>query len=321
MTQAFINNLADKLQKVGALHAVGETWISIDSTIPAGGVPFLGQLVNRSVWADLFAWATAQGKVKTESEWQSYASANGGNCPFYSDGDGSTTFRMPKIVGYIKGAASQSEAGSYTAEGLPNIGGSLSAHNFTGILGAYGAFKTGSTTGGVPLGNTSVPDKSYKSIAFDASKANSIYGNSAHVTPETHSILIGVYAVGVVANIGSADATQFLNGLAALESEMTTYERVNSSGTGYIRYESGLQICWGRGSISGSHYMANVTLPVAFISLSYDVVVGSNESGDCSYSVAGYINDSSNFTISAKKFDGTYGLHKYYKYIAVGRWK
>lgn len=107
MNQEFIYKLAEKLQKVGTIHAIGETWISFDSSIPAGGVPFCGQLVSRAAWADLFAWATAQGKVKTETEWQAHASANGGNCPYYSSGDGSTNFRMPKIVGYMKGTNSE----------------------------------------------------------------------------------------------------------------------------------------------------------------------------------------------------------------------
>lgn len=229
MSQEFINNLADKLQKVGSIHAIGETWISIDSTIPAGGVPFLGQLVSRSVWADLFAWATTQGKVKTESEWQSYASANGGNCPFYSDGDGSTAFRMPKIVSYIKGAASQSEAGAYTPEGLPNIEGSWEQGRsaFTTDSkesGAFDAYRASSNS--YAFGWSDFAGTAGHKFTFDASRSSSIYGNSEHVTPETYSILIGVYAVGIVANVGSADATQFLNGLATLEANTNAHIRV-----------------------------------------------------------------------------------------------
>ena len=63
MNQEFIYKLAEKIFKmVGTIHAIGETWISFDSSIPAGGVPFCGQLVSRAAWADLFAWATAQGQ-------------------------------------------------------------------------------------------------------------------------------------------------------------------------------------------------------------------------------------------------------------------
>lgn len=227
MTQEFINNLADKLQKVGALHAIGETWISIDSTIPAGGVPFLGQLVSRSVWADLFAWATAQGKVKTESEWQSHASANGGNCPFYSDGDGSTTFRMPCIKSYLKGADTLTDAGSYKPEGLPNITGgdaSTTVLSYGGAVGDVGAIQTVRRGTANLRSGDGVGDICH--ILFNASKSNAIYGNSSHVTPETHFILIGVYAVGVVANVGSADATQFLSGLATVESNLSTTVRI-----------------------------------------------------------------------------------------------
>lgn len=41
-------------------------------------------------------------------------------------------------------------------------------------------------------------------------------------------------------------------------------ERVNASGTDYIRYESGLQICWGGVAGSGDSSGTTVTFPVAF---------------------------------------------------------
>lgn len=329
MTQKFINDFADKLKKVGALHAIGETWISIDSTIPAGGVPYLGQLVNRSVWADLFAWATAQGKVKTESEWQTYASANGGNCPFYSDGDGSTTFRMPCVKSYLKGADTLLDAGGYTAEGLPNITGTgydgvgsadisaLSAST-SGALGCEfvpGARRVAAYTG-APQGTDT------GSVSFDASKSNPTYGNSDHVTPETHSILIGVYAVGVVANVGSADAAKFLNGLANLEASV---ERVNSSGSDYIKFESGIAIFWACDIIPSGQLNKTITFPFAF---SYEPSV------TASYTDVNNITEPNLTTVHATTTSvtfancNTYGgtnigyVWDRYMYVqAIGRWK
>lgn len=215
----FINSFAEKLRSIGTLHALGDTWISFDSTVPAGGVPFCGQLVSRNLWADLYAWATAQGKVKTESEWQEYATAHGGNCPYYSSGDNDTNFRMPKVSAYFKGADSAEEGGTWIAEGLPNIEGSFSESD----LGRYGRFDgdgTGAFTrsigsyGGV-YGHQSGTSTRF---SFDASLSNPIYGNSSHVTPETCTVLVGVYAVGVVSTVGSTDVDKISSAIAALES-------------------------------------------------------------------------------------------------------
>lgn len=215
MNQEFIDQLAEKLQKVGTIHAIGETWISIDSTIPAGGIPFLGQLVSRAAWADLFAWATAKGLVKTEDEWQALATSQNGNVPFYSDGDGSTTFRMPKIVGYLKGASSLSEAGTYTAEGLPNIEGQLGLYGTEkAYCSAAGAFSKNARAMSYGKGHNA----SDGLIAdFSAENSNPIYGNSEHVTPETYNVIVGVYAVGIVTRTGSTDLDAVLTGIAQAE--------------------------------------------------------------------------------------------------------
>lgn len=217
----FINDFAEKLQSIGTLHALGDTWISFDSTVPAGGVPFCGQLVNRNLWADLYAWATAQGKVKTEAEWQAYATAHGGNCPFYSTGDNDTTFRMPKVSAYFKGADSAEDGGKWVAEGLPNITGSFSESDFGryGVFGgdASGAFARGKGDHGGTYGHQSGTSSR---IDLDASLSNPVYGKSEHVTPETCTVLVGVYAVGIVSTVGSTDVDKISSAVAALESNV-----------------------------------------------------------------------------------------------------
>lgn len=216
MNQEFIYKLAEKLQKVGTIHAIGETWISFDSSIPAGGVPFCGQLVSRAAWTDLFAWATAQGKVKTETEWQAHAAANGGNCPFYSDGDGSTTFRMPCVSSYLKGATSASKAGQYKAPALPNIRGAFNANQLQdGTECASGALVVGGAEARVTPGSTS--DGSQNGFSFDASKYDPRYQDGADVTPETFEVIVGVYAVGIVTRTGSTDLDAVLTGIAQAE--------------------------------------------------------------------------------------------------------
>lgn len=219
MSETFINQLAQKLQEIGTLRAVGETWISIDGTIPAGGIPFCGQEVNRTLWADLFEWATAKGKIKTDAEWQAHADANGGNCPFYSYGDGSTTFRMPCVKAYLKGSGTIEEAGGYTAEGLPNITGGTGYNVGTdGVRTPLsGAFYEGAAEKTIVGAGRSANGH----IMFDASRSNPIYGGSAHVPPETYGVLIGVYAVGIATNLGSADVSDVMSAVAAAEESVT----------------------------------------------------------------------------------------------------
>ena len=211
-----VAELEENISELGK-HNVGEEWVSYLGKIPEGGVPYCGQEVTRVTYADLWSYAQAQGLVKTESEWQSWSSSHGGNVPFYSSGDGSSTFRMPAIKGYVKGASSQSEAGGYVAEGLPNITGSVRSglaakSGTTGIGGAFGGSTTDSSANGYGSGT-----QVHITARFDASLSNPIYGNSTHVTPETSIVLFGVYAFGEITNTGALDAETLATGLATVE--------------------------------------------------------------------------------------------------------
>lgn len=207
-------------------HNVGEEWHSYTGKIPEGGVPYCGQTVTRATYADLWTYVQNQGLVKTESEWQAWASSHGGNVPYYSSGDGSTTFRMPKIIGYLKGASSQSESGTYTPEGLPNITGTLgpsrTLYTTSGTsVPTDGAFLAEAIEGTKVTGIDGASTNVYK-YTFDASRSNSVYGNSDHVTPETSVVLFGVYAFGEITNQGELDAETLATGLATVEANLET---------------------------------------------------------------------------------------------------
>lgn len=217
--QTFIEQLAEKLRAIGSLKAVGDTWISFDSSVPPGGVPFCGQEVTRALYADLWAWAQAQGKVKTELEWQEHAMANGGNCPYYSSGNGSTTFRMPCVLGYFKGSSVTTEGGTYKPQKLPNIKGSgIPFENINSIN--LMPPRTGAiydiTTVQNYLGHFG-GDKDNIQLGFNANLYDDRYQDGADVQPETYQVLVGVYAVGVIQNINNTDVQQLQTGLATLE--------------------------------------------------------------------------------------------------------
>lgn len=200
-------------------HNVGEEWVSYTGVIPQGGVPYLGQEVTREMYSDLWAYAQANGLVVSESEWQSLSSSQNGNVGKYSSGNGSTSFRMPRIVGYVKGASSLDEAGAYIKEGLPNIEGYLGDIRSDSVVPGFSA-----GDGALIWANTTTPLTGGGSgttygfdLDFDASRYNPIYGNSSHVTPETSVVLFGVYAFGEVTNAGSVDVQSVVNAIARVE--------------------------------------------------------------------------------------------------------
>lgn len=249
-------------------HSLGDTWISFDSSVPAGGVPFCGQTVTRAMYQDLLDWATAQGKVKSETEWQSIASANGGNCPYYSSGDGSTNFRMPAVLGYFKGAASASEGGTYKAEGLPDHKHFLTATGSDGYT-HYGATKIYS----VGTGGWSYVDQAKDKIG-NASEDNSIYGSSSHVTPETYTVLVGVYA-GTYSNEGSIDVAGLQTTVAALETRPNPNAYVTEtwqSGTEWYRvWNDGLIEQGGRANSAGN--TTDLTMHKEFTTNNYSAFI------------------------------------------------
>ena len=209
-------------------HALGEFWFTLDGTIPVGGLPHLGHLCARASYPDFWAWREAKGNILSDEEWIAYANSHGGVCPYYSYGDGSTTFRTPKYdEAFLKIVTSTMYGGSYGAEGLPNITGSfmvdpyvangVGVHSQTGAFFEtrdnakhYAAYEAPTNMTGVTVGN------------FDASRSNSIYGASAHVTPKNVGVLVGVYAVGKLGTIGSTDAEALLAGYSTLEAQLSS---------------------------------------------------------------------------------------------------
>lgn len=219
----FAQALAVALKSLGTVRAVGDQWCSIHGIVPNGGLPYSGQEVSRATYSALWQWVQDRGLVISEVEWQSQYAAQNGNVTKFSDGDGSSTFRLPKVVGYIKGAEYSADAGEYTAEGLPNIEGTLgpsrSSHTYSGTdIPPTGPFSFTAVTGTTVIGSSS-SNADVKRFDFDASKANEIYGNSNHVTPETVTVLFGVYAFGQISNPGELDLDWVVSQFSAIESK------------------------------------------------------------------------------------------------------
>lgn len=78
---------------------VGDVTFSIAPTIPANKHELDGSQELRTDRTALWSWLEAHPEwLKTETEWQSIASANGGRCNYYSKGDEWSNFRYPKVI-------------------------------------------------------------------------------------------------------------------------------------------------------------------------------------------------------------------------------
>ena len=213
---------------------VGHMYFSVEPTVPTGRLPAFGALYNRSLYADLWAYAQERGLVISESQWQARANANGGNCAYYSDGDGSTTFRVPSLKCWVKGANGIEEVGSYLSAGLPNITGGFRTGWFytqdrSDPTGAFGVDDTAKST--VECWETQY--NAYDGITFNASKSNAIYGNSNTVQPPSIVGMFLIVAFGVAHNIGEADVA---NVMQAIESTQSTISAVDNKITGISDY-------------------------------------------------------------------------------------
>lgn len=196
-----------------------------------------GQLVSREIYSDL--WNFVQSKhsmLLTEEEWQANLTANEGlACNYYSAGDGSTNFRLPKASVIVLPDPNPENINKYSTDTQRNILGrqvigSISSYSPTNgdfVKGTTGAFYgigrqyisnsvwsndiEGSGTYINPDPTTNVPsdmntgDTFLNNINFDASKSIGAEHTGNEVKPKTITKLPIVYAFGRIVNAGELD--------------------------------------------------------------------------------------------------------------------
>lgn len=223
--QEFINQLAEKLSKLGTVRPLGFHYLHPYGTVPADSIICNGATYSRALYKDFFDYITAQGWVKTEAEWQEIATRDNGFCPFYSSGDGSTNFRVPRFAPYQQIAIASGNAGTYHQAGIPNItgrsdlGGIYSSLSFSGAIATV--YNEGDATGATHVnagGNQRVK------LTFNASNSNSIYGRSDTVQPESHEWVMCVVAYGVATNVGAVDIQNVMSAVNAVQASITEVE-------------------------------------------------------------------------------------------------
>lgn len=143
---------------------------------------------------------------KTEEEWQALKTQYG-EVPCFVIDKSAETIRLPLIVNPIKGVTDLSQLAKMIEAGLPNITG-----NLIDLIGGInsssnGAFVQTRKENGKLYGTNSGPN--WTDFNFDASKSNSIYGNSDTVQPQQPTgCYYLVLATGVDQNVKEVQEIQ-----------------------------------------------------------------------------------------------------------------
>lgn len=144
-----------------------------------------GQLVSREIYSDL--WNFVQSKpsmLLTEEEWQANLTANEGlACNYYSAGDGSTNFRLPKASVIVLPDPNVENINKYSTDTQRNI---------TGTFRALAWEESKETSGTCDY-------------VFNAADSVGSEHTGEEVKPKTITKLPIVYAFGRIVNAGELD--------------------------------------------------------------------------------------------------------------------
>ena len=125
----------DEIGQVSSGLPVGFEYFQTNPVIRAGSLPLTGGLYSRKIYKDLWEWVQTQsGYLISEAEWQVKSKTSNGAVPFYSDGDGSTTFRVPALTVWVKGQGANEAIGDYLADSFKSH-----KHNVTAKSSSAGA--------------------------------------------------------------------------------------------------------------------------------------------------------------------------------------
>lgn len=309
--QTFLNQLAEKLSKLGTVRPLGFHYLHPYGTVPADSIICNGATYSRALYKDFFDYITTQGWVKTEAEWQEISTRDNGFCPFYSSGDGSTNFRTPKFAPYPQIAITSGDVGNYHKAELPNIEGEHSGTPW--ISKSSGAFKVLSKKDTIPDGQSSGTN----CVSFDASLYNPIYGGSDTVQPESNEWVMCVVAYGIATNVGSVDIQNVMSAVNAVQTSLENILHItetwkSTDGSSWYRK-------WSDGFIEqGGHYTYSgnseftVTLNKQMKTTYYhcDVTGGYNDATEWGW---GYVYDktTSNFKAVVVEPKGTWEVRGY----------
>lgn len=204
----------------GSGIAIGTTIQHLGITPPEGFLALKGQEVGRATYPELWNWVKEKsGLLVTEADWQVSYNLNSGNCGNYSDGDGTTTFRLPNITAFIRPQGDSSRTvGEYQGDAIRNITGKLAGTPTRGATQATGALYQ-------EIRRPGIAAESYNSgsdIGFDASRAGVPVAEENR--PKSVTFLFCVKAFDGSVNQGIVDITQLANDVSINASKINKLE-------------------------------------------------------------------------------------------------
>jgi len=178
------------------------------SSAPEAFIVADGQLRSRAAFPDLWAFAQASGNISVDD-----ASWDEGQ---YSPGDGSTTFRVPKVDDrFIRGKSATRAVGLVEEDAIRNITGTCGAIR----LATAGQFPTGAFTGalsGVAISNYQTSVLAGSVEGFDASN---VVPTADENRPKALTMLPCIKAYDVISDPNVLNAVGVVNEISRLESE------------------------------------------------------------------------------------------------------
>lgn len=186
-------------------HPVGSFYESTDSTSPATlfGGTWQEQIPDGELIGSIAAfagsslpsgWLLCDGSAISRETYSALFDVVGTT---YGTGDGSTSFNVPNLVDkFIEGAAT---AGTVKAAGLPNITGTLvvPSNNGWSPNENRGLFVSGASSANYRSHLEAATNGMSSIQTFNASRANSIYGNSNTVQPPALTMRYAIYTGNV----------------------------------------------------------------------------------------------------------------------------
>ena len=200
---------------------VGFEYFQTNPNIRAGSIALLGFEVSRAIYSALWEWVQKQdGYLITEAEWQRLAEENQGAVPFYSDGDGSTTFRVPALTVWCRGANTIEEVGDYLSD-------MFSTHTHAVTVSAEGAHVhsrgTMDITGtfrSVDLGGNEPSTGAFYDVV--SGQSGSVTGGTSSGFDETIDFIASRTWVGVTSETGLHEHTVSLDAIGGEETRPKT---------------------------------------------------------------------------------------------------
>lgn len=243
----------------GAVECNGGTYNTTDFT----GAQSIGDLL-------------ADGKVPyvSLSQYATLLSTNGSVGVFGWDGGSTTTFRVPSLNDIFIETGTSSQIGDFIPAGLPNITGSAEVY-WESDKATVGAFYADTTRYNSERNNRN----EFPNLGFDASRSNSIYGNSNTVQPKSVRYRAMVQLVISATDEAVATCTQVLSDVATMKShEVIAFQAPTAENnyTWYRKYRDGW-VEQGQGSHVTTGTTLTIILPVEMANTSYNIsAIGTN---------------------------------------------